>query len=233
MRILALETTDLRGTVAALDGPTLVREIELDPQLRSARSLAPALKTLLAEVGWQARQIELVAVAVGPGSFTGLRVGVTTAKILAYTAKAPAVGVDTLAAIAARAPADVALISTALDAQRGDVTAQLFARQPATGRMQPTGPQTLVDTGRWLAELPDGCWIAGPILEKLRPGVPPRLNVVEPGLWRPTASAVGLLGLEAHAAGRSGDPAALLPHYSRRAAAEEKWEAKQKGVVGK
>ena len=102
MRILALETTDLTGTVAALEGCQLLVERELNPGQRSAQSLAPALAELWQEVGWKPTQIELIAVALGPGSFTGLRVGVTTAKMLAYVAQAQVLGIDTLEAIAAQ-----------------------------------------------------------------------------------------------------------------------------------
>ncbi|MCC6126687.1 MAG: tRNA (adenosine(37)-N6)-threonylcarbamoyltransferase complex dimerization subunit type 1 TsaB [Pirellulales bacterium] len=101
MKILALETTDLSGSVAASDGSNVLLELELNPQQRSARSLAPAVKSLLQQVGWRPADVQLVAVTVGPGSFTGLRVGVTTAKTFAYAAGAEIVAIDTLETIAA------------------------------------------------------------------------------------------------------------------------------------
>jgi len=93
VRILALETSDTAGSAALLDGERLLAEKLLAQGQRSARALAPAVRELLTDAGWQPKDVELVAVTVGPGSFTGLRVGVTTAKAFAYAAgsmRAPA-----------------------------------------------------------------------------------------------------------------------------------------------
>ncbi len=103
MRILALETTDKTGTVAALDGSNLLAEMTLEPTRRSAQTLAPAIQSLLSQVGWRPPDVQLVGVSIGPGSFTGLRVGVTMAKVLAYAVGAEVLGVDTLEAVAAAA----------------------------------------------------------------------------------------------------------------------------------
>ena len=100
MRILALETTDKTGSVAAIDDDNLLAELMLDHTQRSAQSLAPAMQRLLKQVGWLPADVQLVAVSVGPGSFTGLRVGVTTAKVFAYAVGAEVLGIDTLEAIA-------------------------------------------------------------------------------------------------------------------------------------
>ena len=100
MRILALETTDKTGSVAALDDCNILAQLMLDQNQRSAQSLAPAMKTLLEQVQWQPKDVQLVGVSVGPGSFTGLRVGVTTAKVFAYAVGADVLGINTLEAIA-------------------------------------------------------------------------------------------------------------------------------------
>jgi len=84
VRILALETTEMAGSLAAMHDGKLLAELELDPRQRTAQSLAPGMKTLLAKVAWRPADVELVAVTIGPGSFTGLRLGITTAKTFAY-----------------------------------------------------------------------------------------------------------------------------------------------------
>ena len=89
------------------------------------------------------------------------------------------------------------------------------------------GEAKLLSAQRWLAELPPGTWVTGPVLRKLAPQVPPHLPLVAAAHWRPTAATVGLLAARDYAAGRRDDPWKLLPVYSRRAAAEEKWEAQQ------
>src|SRR5262245_32191202 len=108
-RIVAIETSGQHGSVAVLCGEEkgearLVREIVLSDQQRTAQSLAPALNKLLQTAGWEPSTVSLVAVLTGPGSFTGLRIGVTTAKTLAYAWGADVVGINTLEAIAEQAP---------------------------------------------------------------------------------------------------------------------------------
>ncbi len=103
MRILALETSGKSGAVAAADGEKLLLTLELAATHQSARSLAPAIQRLLGAVRWQAADIELIALTLGPGSFTGLRVGVATAKVLAYATGAAVIGVNALEVIAAQA----------------------------------------------------------------------------------------------------------------------------------
>ncbi|MGH7138157.1 MAG: tRNA (adenosine(37)-N6)-threonylcarbamoyltransferase complex dimerization subunit type 1 TsaB, partial [Pirellulales bacterium] len=128
MRILAIETSGAMQSVAALDGGDLLAELPLDRSQRGARSLAPTLAQLLRQVAWKPCEVELVAVAVGPGSFTSLRVGVTTAKAFAYAVSARVLGIGTLEIIAAQATEAAAggQVAVAVDAQRGDVYAARY-----------------------------------------------------------------------------------------------------------
>src|SRR5262245_33492571 len=89
MRILAIETVGSTGSVAALDERGVLAELALDSRRRSAQTLVPGMAALVESVGWRSRDVELVAVASGPGSFTGLRIGVTTAKTFAYAIGCP------------------------------------------------------------------------------------------------------------------------------------------------
>ena len=81
----------------------------LDESRRHARDLAPAVRDLLAEQGWPARSLEAVIVSRGPGSYTGLRVGIMSAKTLAYATGCALLAVDTFAVIARQAPPEAAL----------------------------------------------------------------------------------------------------------------------------
>ncbi len=223
MKILALETTEKIGTVAALCDGKVLAELELSKQQRTTQSLAPSLQALLKEVGWRPDEVELVAVTVGPGSFTGLRVGVTTAKVFAYAAGAEVLGVDTLETIAAGAPDDIESISVAVDAQRGEVVAGSFRRGP-DGRFRPTAKSELIDADVWLGGLPPGSVVAGPVLRKLSDRVPDQVTVLAPQFCSPRASNVGRLAGRDYTAGRRDDIWGLVPRYSRRSAAEEKLE---------
>jgi tRNA threonylcarbamoyladenosine biosynthesis protein TsaB len=218
-----LETTEAIGSVAAAIDDKLLLQIELSAVQRSAQSLAPGVKTLLERVGWRPADVELVAVTAGPGSFTGLRVGVAFAKVLAYSVRAEVLGVDTLQAIAVAAPSEIPSLAVAIDAQRGDVVAGTFRRGPDTW-LDPAGPSQLLPAAAWLAGLAPGTTIAGPVLKKLQDRLPPGVTALEPNYWHPTAANVARLAVHLRAAGRRDDLWGLLPHYSRRAAAEEQWD---------
>jgi tRNA threonylcarbamoyladenosine biosynthesis protein TsaB len=224
-RILALETSELTGSVAAAADGKLLAELQLDPQQRSAQSLAPAVQSLLQLVGWQPREIDLLAVTIGPGSFTGLRVGVATAKVFAYAAGAEILGISTLEAIAAAAPADISTLSTVVDAQRGEVVAQQYRRSDANW-LEPVGNPALVPLEAWLLGLPPGSAVAGPVLKKWTDPLPPGVTLLDKAFWHPTAGNVARLAHRDYLAGRRDDLWNLLPVYSRPSAAEEKWKKK-------
>lgn len=104
MRTVAFETSSAHGGVAVgQDGRLVAEEVFAQP-LVHARRLVPALEALLERAGWERSQIERVAVSIGPGSFTGLRIGLATAKVLARELSARLVGVGSLDVLAARAP---------------------------------------------------------------------------------------------------------------------------------
>ncbi len=226
LRILALETSGLTGGVAAAIDDKVLAEIELEPTQRSGQSLAPAIHVLLSQVGWRPRDVGMVAVTTGPGSFTGLRVGAATAKVFAYATKAEVLGISTLEVIAAAAPPDVEKLSVAIDAQRGDVVAQDFQRVAADG-FKPLGPNRLLPTADWLASLPPGFAVSGSVLKKWTEPFPAGIEVVTPELWQPTAANVVRLAYRDYCRGRRDDPWRLLPVYSRQSAAEEKLAVRQ------
>ncbi len=222
MRILAVETTESLGSLAAMQDGNLLLERELDAAKRTAQSLAPALKSLLAEVGWRPEEVGLVAVTTGPGSFTGLRVGVATAKAFAWAAGADIFGVDTLEVVANATPAGVDLVSVAVDAQRGDVVAATFRRE-ADGWLCATGSAQLMPAADWLGGLAATVAVSGPALARYLDTVPQRLNALPRGCWRARAALVARTAARRYAAGERCDLWALAPRYSRPSAAEEKW----------
>lgn len=251
MRILAIETSGRHGSLAALVGDArgdaatsigaradgsaegrigdsqLLGQIVLSGPSRTAQTLAPAIKSLLAEVGWKAGSIELVAVTIGPGSFTGLRIGVTTAKTLAYAVGAGVIGVNTLDVLSAQAGVTApGPLWAILDAQRQELYAAKFNAPPgqaAEGARQRTTPETrIVPAEAWLAELRPGDWVTGPPLTRLRPRLPAGVFAATEADWQPLAAAVGRVGWHAHCNGQRDDLWQLTPQYYRASAAEEK-----------
>lgn len=221
MRILALETSGMSGSVAALDDAQVLAEAPLDPRQRSAQSLAPGIHQLLAGIGWRPADVQLIAVTVGPGSFTGLRVGVTTAKVLAYAVGAEVLGMNTLEVLAEQTPADVRHVEAAIDAHRQQLFTGRFSRN-ATGLVVWQGETTLIEIDRWLADLEPGRHLTGPVLPKLRERLPATALVTPETCWTPQAAAVGRLAARHYAAGRRDDLWRLVPLYGRASAAEEK-----------
>ena len=224
MNVLALETTEAAASLAAFGDGNLVLEINLDSNKRSAQALAPGVRELLRRAGWRATDLDLVAVSIGPGSFTGVRVGVTTAKVLAYTAGAEVLGVETPATIAAAVPDEVQDLSVVLDAQRGELVTQRFHRG-ADQQMKAEKPWQLMTVDAWLGSLDSTVAVAGPILRRLAGRLPAEVKVLDRAFWSPRAATLGRLAMADYALGRRDDIWKLLPIYFRRSAAEEKLDA--------
>src|SRR5436190_24364549 len=128
--ILALETGGDLASVAVLDGLDVVAESAFRHRMSLSRDLLPTIDALLtrAQSGWEG--IEAVAVGLGPGSFTGLRIGLVTAKSLAWAADRPVLGISSLAALVAPPPASPATFRSAvLEARPGE-----FLPAPSQGR---------------------------------------------------------------------------------------------------
>ncbi len=229
MKILAIETTDQAGSVALLEDNHVQASVRLNLDQRSAQSLAPAIQEQLQKLGWKPGDVKLVGVAIGPGSFTGLRVGVTTAKTFAFAVKADVVGLNTLEVIAAQAPAGVDHVSVVVDAQRQQLFAAKMERT-IKGTWQWVEPTAVVAIDAWLAALESGSAVSGPGLQLVAGRIPPGINVLPAELWAPQAATVGALALHRKQAGLLDDADQLVPIYFRRSAAEEKRDQPQPPV---
>jgi tRNA threonylcarbamoyladenosine biosynthesis protein TsaB len=130
--ILSLDTTTRAGSIAILRGTTVLHERVGDAIRTHAQRLPGDLMTACAAAGVAIEEIDLFAVAAGPGSFTGLRVGIATVQGLAMARNRRVVPISTLEAIAAAAGAPV--VAAWMDAQRGEVFAQVFEREAGIER---------------------------------------------------------------------------------------------------
>ena len=221
MNCIALETTEKSASVAIFKNERMIYCAQLPTEVRSAQSLAPGLKQALTQTGLEPTQIGLVAVAQGPGSFTGLRVGVVSAKTFAWAVNADIIGVDSMEICANQAPLDVNKISVAFDCQRGQVIYQDFDRSP-DGTFAPVGEEKTVAWQDWLAQTESTRWLSGPYVSRINASSLENRLVVASELRSPSAKGVGELAIRQYAAGRKDVLWDLLPRYSRPAAAEEK-----------
>jgi len=128
MITLGIDTTTLACSVALLQDDTLLAEATLNIKKTHSERLMPLLDNLLEESGIEREAIDAIAVAAGPGSFTGLRIGVSTARALAQGLGIPAVAVCTLDALAEAVPTPGVLICPLLDARRSQVYTALYRR---------------------------------------------------------------------------------------------------------
>ena len=126
MLTLAFESSAKAASAALCDGETLISSVMQCSGLTHSRTLLPMAEDLLRNTGLSMAEIDCFAVAQGPGSFTGIRIGVSTVKGLAWAAEKPCVGVSTLAAMAWNGVAAGGLVCAVMDARRSEVYNALF-----------------------------------------------------------------------------------------------------------
>jgi len=216
--LLAVETATAAPSVALWRGDTLLGERAADPSRATAEALLPALDALLAGAGLALAAVEGFAVSIGPGSFTGLRIGVATVKGLAFGTGRRAAPVSTLAALAAhaRGPGPVAAV---LDARRGEVYAAGFTGGVAADWL----PEGVIAIAELAARLPAGCRVVGegaPLCAEALRGA--EVELVPPPYPETTARHVAALAARAWPRGETVAASDLAPRYVRRAEAEVK-----------
>jgi tRNA threonylcarbamoyladenosine biosynthesis protein TsaB len=216
-RFLIIETSHRVGRVALASGDAIVGERVLDESRRHARDLAPGVQSLLQQQGWHARDLDGVIVSRGPGSFTGLRVGIMSAKTLAFTTGCALIAVDTFAAIAVGAAAQAANLDVIADAQQDNIYVQRFGAHPESLMIVPF--ETWLESARaWSVS------VTGPGLEIVANRLPANISVLPREHWHATPANVLRLGLERFRRGERGDFFAIEPLYLRASAAERKWD---------
>jgi tRNA threonylcarbamoyladenosine biosynthesis protein TsaB len=223
MKILALETTEKFGSVALLNDHHVLSEIVLPKDRRSSQTLHPAIHALFETTRMVPTDIDIVAVVTGPGSFTGLRVGVTAAKVFAYSTGAKVIAQGTFETVASGSTVAGSLISIGVDAQRGEVVAAILRRTESGGVEMVREPELIPVADWWKhAEWYTDVLFTGPALERWSAKAPPHIPLAPDSDWFPKASAAGKLAAERMAQQQFDDAWALLPIYSRMSAAEER-----------
>jgi tRNA threonylcarbamoyladenosine biosynthesis protein TsaB len=221
-RLLILETSGRVGQVAVAAGSRLLALRHLEEARRHARDLAPAVADLLAEQGWRPRDLHAVVVSRGPGSYTGLRVGVMSAKAFAYATGCALLAADTFAAVALQAPEGATRSDVLADAQQDRVYVQSFSR--GTAGVSPVSELRIHLFADWLAGREAGAWVTGPGLRKWKDRLPPDVPAVDAARWDPQPSTLLQLALFRYQAGERDDLWTVEPLYLRPSSAEEQWQ---------
>jgi tRNA threonylcarbamoyladenosine biosynthesis protein TsaB len=194
---------------------------------RHGRDLIPKLADTLREAGVRLGDVEVLAVGLGPGSYTGLRVGLTAAKTLAYATGVPLIGIDSLKAVALNAPIETLTMSVIADAQRGEVYVAEYAREAAGGPLLCIRASQIEPLSGWLSRMDPAKLVLGPALNspRIQAVLPSWLRQADPALNYPEGRSLVGLARENWAKGQRDDLWLLEPHYLRRSAAEEKRSA--------
>ncbi len=220
---LAIETSSRIGSVALCqDGETLADET-FPHGLQNAARIVPAIDALCRKLARQSRDIREIYVSAGPGSFTGLRIGITLAKTLAFATGAKLIAVPSVRVLVENAPAEAQRVVIVLDAKRDQIFTATFEKDGDTWIERE--PATLDSLAAVLSRTPRPVYLLGegiPFHEKFIPPNDPGVHLAPEPLWRPRAQVVARLGWHLARAGKFVNPMELVPIYIRRPEAEEK-----------
>ena len=231
MRILAFETSAKAGSVALLEEGLLLGEFYTNTGLTHSQTLLPMAEALLKNCGSTPGEIDAVAVAAGPGSFTGVRIGVAAAKGFAWGNQLPCYGVSTLEAMALQLGLRDGLICPVMDARRQQVYNALFRmEQGVLSRLTEDRAISLEELSTDLQQYSEPVYLVGDgsllCFRNLKEPCPGLILPPEHHLHQ-RAAGVALAAQQAINAGLPGDAAALQPNYLRLSQAERERLAKQ------
>ena len=220
MKILAVDTAGKTASVAVMQDDTLLYEINANNGLTHSETLLPMIDAALTACGWRASDVELYGVTAGPGSFTGLRIGLSAVKGLAFVRGTPCAGVSTLLALA-HGLAGQGTVIGALDARRGQVYWAGFDLESHT-RLTPDEAAPVSSLEKFVDECKKPLFFVGDgaALCYNRFGSVPGVLACPTALRPLRATGVGLAALAAYQAGEAVPPAELLPDYHRLSQAE-------------
>lgn len=228
--ILTIQTATPAGSLAITSGERLLAEINLDVPGTPTEWLLPAIDDLLLKAGLTISRLDAIAVVKGPGSFTGLRVGLASAKGLAMAVGCPLLGVSSLHCLATQLPFVAMPVCAVIDARKQEVYACLY--QGEGGWLKPLSAERVLTPDSLLDNLTGDILFVGSGASAYRPLITRRMAErahFAPALFNhPRAGAAAILALAEWRAGSRMAPAQLLPEYLRLSEAELNLRERQK-----
>jgi tRNA threonylcarbamoyladenosine biosynthesis protein TsaB len=232
MRILAIETATIEVGVAVADETGPLASVTARPGRRQAETLHPAIADVCRIAMITPAELDAIAVDIGPGLFTGLRVGVAAAKALAGALGLPVVTATSLEVLKAACPSGLGAVIPVIDMRRGEV-AWLMPARPAPD-VRVGAPAELATELAGLAGLAEG---VGPVLlvgdgalrhrELLERAMVPAPVFGGTALAAPPVASLAVLAIAATKDGRCCDPASVRPFYGREADARINWSSRE------
>jgi tRNA threonylcarbamoyladenosine biosynthesis protein TsaB len=236
MKVLAIDTSSLVASAAILDDEKLVAEYIVNHKKTHSEQLMPIIEQVLESCQMDIEEIDAIAVASGPGSFTGLRIGAATAKGLAHALNKPVIGIPTLDGLAFNLPYCEGIICPIMDARRNQVYTALYRWEQ--GNFYQIKQHSAVPMKELVEELKE----SEEIVVFLGDGVPVHREFIQREMGdkalfaprsagRQRASSIGELAIESLRKGKVSNYGDFTPFYLRKSQAEREYEKKQ-GIKG-
>lgn len=215
------------GSVASVEAGRVLAEEEFPHGFKHAAGVVAVIDRLTRLQGWMPKEIDEIYVSAGPGSFTGLRVGITVAKTLAFSLGAKLVAVPSAAVLARNAPQGWRNCLIVLDAKRGQIFGARFAHE--AGEIRQVEEAHLDTLAAMLQRSPRPVYLIGEGISYHRQAIGEEAGVIvmPQESWRARAGVVAEIGWEMSQRGEFADAQTLVPIYIRRPEAEEKWEERR------
>ncbi len=223
MLILGIETSTRAAGVALISEEKILAEISQESKLYHSENLLPQIEQVLKIANVE--KVDAVAVSLGPGSFTGLRIGLAAAKALAYAWQVKIIGVPTLQALACHFPRSNAKIIPLIDAQKNSAYVQTFKNAEPLDEVK---VKPIADILKQVSELGEEIILCGDVLSKIKGELPANVKFAPINLRMPRAVNVALCGKDLLDAGKESNVMNLEPLYLRRSEAEILWDKRHK-----
>lgn len=230
MLTLAIDTATSVCAVGLCRDGHILAEYRINMGMTHSEGLLPQLEQLLTRTKVAKREIDLLAVSLGPGSFTGLRIGLASIEAMAYSWKKPICGVNTLKALAYNLPVEGFVLSPVLDAQKGNFYQAIYEWR--AGKLIQHQDVKVVDEQQLLenlAILGTPALLLGECRKLDAAALPDWCKKAPAHLCLPQAASVALLAEAEYDPEAAGEFFGLEPYYIRRSEAEELWEKRQQG----
>lgn len=226
LKVLAIETSTMAGSVALVDGDELMSEYLLNIKVTHSERLLPAIDCIMRDAKMPISEVDGFAISIGPGSFTGLRIGASTIKGLAFATNKPVVGIPTLDALAENLLFADCLICPILDARKREVYTALYKRDEKN-KLRKLTTDLAIKPGDLLKRIQERVVFLGDGIDVYHALIREELRdlalFAPPNLRLPRAANVATRSLEEFRKNNTLDLNTFTPSYVRRSEAEEKF----------
>lgn len=228
MLVLAVDTSSVVATCAILEENRLISERILSNQMTHSQTLMPMIDEMIKESGFELKDIDYFAVVTGPGSFTGLRIGVATVKALAHAMNKPIINVPAMEGLAYNLSTAEGIVVPMMDARRDRVFTGIYKWEK--GKLHIIMDQDVIEIEDLIEKLKDynQIWLCGDasvkFKERFETALKDRVNFVKTSLNMPKASSIGDAAFDRIELGITESYLEVVPNYLRKSQAEREYD---------